>query len=240
MKKALIIITALLLFAGVNYSFNSVDEKCIRGEGKTIEKEISLDDFSYLSVTSSVNVELAQGPQNIIAIGQANVIDQLSRKVKDGYWAIDFRENICWNTNFSVKVTIPNLEGVNINGAGDVNGVSVFTGDQLDVHINGSGDVNLEVEMQKIDTKINGSGDVKLAGAAEEHSVKINGSGDVSTLDLETMNSSVSIHGSGDVRVNVQKKLAISVDGSGDVHYKGNPEVTSKIQGSGKVHSVHK
>lgn len=240
MKKALFFITALLLFAGLGYSFNFDNDRCLKGEGNTIEKEISLEDISYLSVTSSVDVELIQGPQKVIAIGQANIIDQLSKNVKAGHWTIDFEEKICWNTKFSVKVTLPKLEGVNINGAGDVRGVSVFTGDELDVFINGSGDIELEVEMQKVDTRINGSGDVKLAGSASDHSVKINGSGDVSTLNMETMNSSVSIHGSGDVWVHAEKNLAVSVEGSGDVHYKGTPEVSSKIQGSGEVHNVHK
>ncbi|NND76893.1 MAG: DUF2807 domain-containing protein [Flavobacteriales bacterium] len=237
MKKALLFLFTLLILSGIGYSF-SFSSKCIKGEGKTVEKEISLDDLSYLSVTSAVDVELSQGPQKVVAVGQANIIELLNRNVKGGHWTIDFTDKICWSTNFSVKVTLPSLEGVNINGSGDVRGNSVFSGESLDVFINGSGDVDLQVDMLQVVTKINGSGDVKLVGEAEKHSVSINGSGDVSSLDMHTMNSSVSIHGSGDVRVHAEKSLKVQVEGSGDVHYKGNPEVSSKIQGSGEIHSI--
>lgn len=240
MKKAILFLFSLLLLAGINYSFNSENEKCISGEGKTVEKEIDLDAFTYLAVTSAVDVELSQGPQKIIAVGQANIIEQLSRNVKGSHWTIEFDEKICWNNDFSVKVTLPSLEGVNINGAGDVNGHSVFAGDQLDVFINGSGDVNLEVDMKAVKTKINGSGDVHLVGLSEEHSISINGSGDVKSMELETQHSSVNIHGSGDVKVHAEKSLSVNVQGSGDVHYKGSPKVSSKVQGSGEVQSISK
>ena len=240
MKKAILFLFSLLLLAGINYSFNSENEKCITGKGKTIEKEITLDAFSYLSVTSSVDVELSQGPQKVVAVGQENIIEQLNRNVKGAHWTIEFDEKICWNNTFSVKVTLPSLEGVNINGAGDVTGHSVFSGDALDVFINGSGDVNLEVDMKAVKTKINGSGDVRLVGISKEHSISINGSGDVRSMELETQNCSVNIHGSGDVKVHAQKSLSVNVQGSGDVHYKGTPEVSSKVQGSGEVQSVAK
>ena len=53
--------------------------------------------------------------------------------------------------------------------------------------------------------------------------------------ELAAQEASVSISGSGDMRVNVASSLRYRISGSGDILYDGSPHVSGGISGSGSV-----
>ena len=65
--------------------------------------------------------------------------------------------------------------------------------------------------------EIAGSGNIKAAGTAQKSSVAIAGSGNVETGGVQAKTASVSIAGSGDVRVHASDTADISIAGSGNV-----------------------
>ena len=121
-----------------------------------------------------------------------------------------------------------------IDGSGD----SVFdkiTSNNLNLEIKGSGDIQISAVNQNTSIDIKGSGDVNISGKTQNASITIKGSGNIKAKDFKTDTAHISIMGSGDVSMHVEKDIDASIFGSGDIKYSGSPSVKSKIFGSGDV-----
>lgn len=237
MTRRLTIFLGLVFSAFIFFNFATTawGWDCEKGKGEIIERTIDLDKFHSFSISSSADVELSRGKQEVVVVGQSNIIDLLSTVVKNGKWDIDFEKNVCLSKGFTVRISIPELEKVSIDGSGNVVSKSSFSGDEMEVSINGSGDVELELDVKNLDTSINGSGDVEIAGTCSVHEVTIAGSGDVDCQDMMSNSTRVKIMGSGDCKVHASDELNVKVMGSGDVYYRGNPDIETSIMGSGDV-----
>ncbi|MEM7162650.1 MAG: head GIN domain-containing protein [Bacteroidota bacterium] len=235
MKKAVLLLA--LVFSSlflVNWGF-PWGWDCVKGKGEVIEENIKLDEFNSFSIASSANVIVNRGKQNVTIKGQKNIIDLLERDVKKGMWEIDFEESVCINKEFTVYITIPDLETVSIDGSGNISSKSGFAGEDMNFLINGSGNIEMEVDAANVRSKINGSGNIRLYGTCNDHVITIAGSGDVMCEDMRSTNTDIKIMGSGDCEVNVSEDLDATIMGSGDVRYKGEPNLNKSIMGSGDI-----
>ena len=68
--------------------------------------------------------------------------------------------------------------------------------------------------------------------------IEISGSGNVDAMNIPAGSASVSISGSGKVRVSAHDRLSVDIAGSGSVIYAGHPQVSQSIAGSGSVTSA--
>jgi len=237
MTRRLVVFLGLGFFAFLFFNFTNVPWAwdCVKGKGELVEQTIDLDTFDSFSISSSADVELTKGKQKIVVVGQSNIIDLLNKDIKNGSWEIDFNKSVCYGKNFTVKITIPEIHKVSINGSGNVSSKSNFDGEELELSINGSGDVQLNIDVKSAETTINGSGSVDVKGTCDSHDITIAGSGDVNCIEMLSKRTNIKIMGSGDCKVNASDNLDVSVMGSGDVFYEGNPELESSIMGSGEI-----
>lgn len=228
----LLAILFALVFSSCSYLSN-----CVEGEGEIVEKEIQVQNFQFLSLSNSVQVELSQGEtQQVRMKAKENLFDLLNTELVNGEWDIRFKKCIKNSDELIVFIQIPNIESISIKGSGNVKSVGKLNLDKLLLKINGSGSFNLDLQASQIATSINGSGDITLLGSAASHEIKINGSGDLDAKKLLTANTSIKTNGSGDAKILATESLDIKINGSGDVDYSGNPKtMNSKINGSGKI-----
>ena len=102
--------------------------------------------------------------------------------------------------------------------------------------LSGSGDVVLDVNTQSVSGKVSGSGDLTLRGTTNTLKASVAGSGDFHGFDLKSVNTDVSVNGSGDATVYCSGELKARVSGSGDIEYRGNPKTKdTKVSGSGSI-----
>lgn len=232
-----------MMLLGVSLFFTSnlfAQWKFIRGEGEVIKKEISIENFDAIALSISANVYLTQGStQKVVVEGQANIIDNIERKVKKGSWQIGYEKSVKNSKRVNIYITMPDLTNILLAGSGDISTQNVFKGlGDLSILVAGSGDVSIEGEAKNVEVSVAGSGDVKMDGTALSLEVNIAGSGDVDLKSVEVENAEVNIAGSGNCKVNVNGRLDVSIIGSGDVYYTGAPKVESSLAGSGSVHRM--
>ena len=232
---------ALLIALPFQFSACKLLGPCVEGEGEIIEKTIKLEDISELNIAGNTILTISQGTsQNIIIKAQENIIELLSREVKDGEWSAYFTKCIKTKKAVEIFVELPNIEGLGVQGSGSILSKGLLEVNEIEVEIAGSGEISLELKANDVDSEINGSGDVKLRGETSSIEVEINGSGDVSAEELVAKEAEVEINGSGDVRLNVTQSIDIEINGSGDVSYKGNPQqIKSDINGSGALNQLN-
>lgn len=223
-----------VLFAAV--LLNSCNVVCTEGTGPVKTDKRETGSFKEIALDLSADVTVMKGEAASITIeAQSNLIDKIKTKTRGDKLTIS--DEGCINSKERIKITVrlPELEGLEVNGSGNIIVPDTFMVKDITLEINGSGDIKGKFIAAKIESDIRGSGNLVLAGSANKHTMEILGSGDIKASDLPCNSTEVDVSGSGDVFVYSIQNLDVKINGSGTVHYKGKPSVNSSVNGSGKV-----
>jgi len=178
------------------------DDNSVKGSGDMVTEERQLDSFSAVELQGSPDVYITVGGEQKVEItADDNLIDLILTRVKRDELVIYNKTSYSTRKGIKVKITVPKLEQVNIEGSGDM-------------YITG-------VDGTEFSINIDGSGDIEVAGKVEDVEIEINGSGDVDASELIAQFADVEINGSGDVTVYADEDIRTSINGSGDVDVLG-------------------
>jgi len=206
-------------------------------QGPAVSESRDIEIATSVVLNTSGDVTIREGEPSLVVTAPTTVIDRLTSSVVDGVLVLDAERGLPGFLlgAISYELTLPSLEGLEINGSGDIDS-DVPSGSSLRLAIAGSGDFQISgIDATDVTLVILGSGDVELAGRTADFAVEISGSGDVKAEKLDSARVTVDIDGSGDVAVAASATLDVSISGSGDVVYLGRPEVTQSIAGAGSV-----
>ena len=179
-----------------------------------------LPEFNKVALQGSPNVEVQIGEQQSVEVEvDDNLVDVITTEVSDGELTISSNESYSTSSGITVRITIPQLESVQVAGSGNVTASGLA-----------------ESSFSGI---VSGSGDVVVTGTATSVTTHVTGSGDIDLSDLRAETVTAEVTGSGDIDVTASQTVAATVTGSGDITYSGHsggePTVTSTINGSGDV-----
>jgi len=238
MKIRLFLGLALMscVLSGCIIDLDDDDFGCERGGGATVLEEFLVDDFDGVDLQIGATTYLRQGPAARVRVeGYANLVDRLDLRVRNGVLEIDFDGCVRNLDDFSVFITVPDLEYLRLSASGTIFSENTLLLDDLDLELLGSGHVDLLLEAEELDVELSGSGDIRLDGIADELDLELAGSGDVRAYALDLLEADLQISGSGNTEVFVREFLRIRLFGSGDVRFRGNPDLDVEIFGSGRV-----
>ena len=137
-----------------------------------------------------------------------------------------------------VFLSVKAIDRVLLDGSGNIH-AGPWTHHALEVRISGAGNARLDhLTAARFSCDLAGSGDIFVAGAAADQRIRISGSGRYLAPDLKSQTATVSINGSGEVELWVERTLDVRIAGSGDVRYYGTAAVTQSVSGSGSVKSL--
>jgi hypothetical protein len=173
-------------------------------------EEVELQGVGNLSIQQT-------GSESLSVEAEAGVLPKIRTKVVKDRLIIGPKPNSSIHTTepISYKVTVKDLNALEVSGAGNVDGEGIST-DELTI-------------------TISGSGDVKMSGEADSQQLDISGSGNYQAEDLKSKEVRIDIGGSGSAIVNVSGQLDAEVSGIGSVEYIGDPTVNQDVSGVGRV-----
>jgi hypothetical protein len=189
-----------------------------KGSGKLETRDIATGTFDSVVLDGSVDVFVAVGGTlSVKATLDDNLFDNFEAKVEDGALHLDWKEDCRPARKSRVDISVPDLRGFTVNGAGDVD-ISGVRGGELEL-------------------RIHGAGDMTVAGKADAVEIAVSGAGDVDAADLIAKAVTVKVSGAGDANVHAVDSLHASVSGVGDIEYTGDPqEKTTRVSGVGSIH----
>ncbi len=200
-------------------------------------------DFGRILVHGSVDVEVSQGDEPELVIRGKNSDLEQHPFFTDGDTLVLGR-NQQHHSNFGnlkFKVTVANLEQLQLHGSGDVY-VKPLVVEDLYVSVDGSGDIKLfGVRGRSLILKVSGSGDIRAVTLdAEEVKLVVSGSGDLQIGELHAEWVKASLSGSGDIGVEnggTVMEMDINIVGSGAIDFEAvSARIASvNIVGSGTV-----
>jgi hypothetical protein len=231
MKTFLKIIFLLFLAVALNGC------NCTEGEGSIKTETRNLKDFNSIALDISADVTVIKGQSFKAEIETyVNLLEEIKTKIRNGD-RLEISSSGCISSDkkIKIKITLPELDGLQINGSGSIVVPDTFVVDKINMEINGSGNIKAYLVAARAESEIHGSGNIVLTGSANINNVEIMGSGNIRAENFPCNESDIEINGSGDVYSYVIKNLDVELNGSGAVHYKGKPQVNTQVNGSGRV-----
>lgn len=241
--RLILLLIVSLLFAAIAsgcivVDLNGCSKETVKGSGEVIAEERQLAEFKTIKLKGVGRVVLTQGqPHTIMIETDDNIMSLIETEIQNDQLIISQGNYNLRPTKLDFNITVAQLKGIAISGAGDVIGKSRLVSDDFAAKISGSGDMDLELDVANLETDISGSGSMTLSGQTDRHDAKITGSGKIDAFGMHTQNVSLKVSGSGNCKVNATETLHARISGSGDVIYTGHPRITSKISGSGSLES---
>lgn len=211
--------------------------------GETVDR--ALPGFTRLDISGSVDVTLAQGTTESIAL-PANLPRKarITADVRDGTLYVQAADSLRWwdlllgagGRPAPVVIHFRDLDAIATAGSVRLTAAVIKV---PALKIAGAGGTQITIDDLAADQlRVAGAGAIKaeIAGKVERQNVSISGAGDYKGARLVSQDATVNVAGAGKVLVNAQKTLKATISGAGSVEYVGDPEVTRSVSGVGSVH----
>jgi hypothetical protein len=233
---SILLITSLLLSA-CGLPFVNI----VRGSGNVVTESREVSGFNQIDLVGFGQLIITQGETESLEIeAEDNVLEQLTSDVdgdtltlgiKDPSW----RKNVIPTEPVIYRLTVIDLLGITINGAGDLD-IDALDTDSFELRINGAGNIEIDnLSTGSLLVKINGSGNIEISGSADSQDISFDGAGNYDGSDLQTSDTVVEFNGVGNATVWATETLDVTINGGGDLSYYGNPSVTQDINGAGEI-----
>jgi len=188
----------------------------IQGNGKRELQKRQVAAFTSISTNGAFTIEVTCQKEPSLEIeGDENVLDFVKTEVNSNILRLENSQNYSVSEPVRVKISLPNLEGLAVTGAG---------------HIDVKG---LKNDKFEIDT--NGAPAITVAGTTKMVDIAANGAGKVDAQNLHATRAVVDARGVAKVDLDVSDQLDVEISGPSSVTYNGNPTVNKNIHGPGKL-----
>lgn len=197
-----------------------------------------LTGFTDIVLGGEIELEITQGEVFLVEIeatadalsGLHTLVDGATLDIhlgsgSDGFFGL-------FAPDYKVRVTLPELKSLMVQGGAEVDGTNAFTGERLAVVSAGGSEVDLTVAVSSIAIETSDGSDIDLIGTAETATIHVNGGSDFSGIDFVAKDVSVEISGGSESSLTVADRLTGSVSGGSDLVYQGNP-ATTDVRSSG-------
>lgn len=195
-----------------------------------------LSDFDELEITGMFDVRITQGldysveldgPENekklykISQHGKTLTIDYISEK------KFDWKVNPLNMGKIKINITMPELESLDLKGAGDVI-FSNFSTSNLEINVLGAVDIEGEINASDVVVSLAGASELELRGEGETMEATIQGASQLKAYDFHTKKALVEANGMSSAKIFATERLEIKEGGASKVSYRGEPTMVVK------------
>lgn len=230
---------ALAGSAGLNH-LNAQDE--------IVSETLSLTGFDQVEISGAWEVELVPGQAHQVRVEvSADMQEHVSLEVQGTRLIANadlqerkrfslFGNPKSWkNYTLRIYVAAPELKGIAVSGATELQSSGVIRTDICSLDITGASDVTLEVEVDKLEMNVTGASDITLSGTAHTLEAKIKGASNLSASDMMVSKASITTKGACSTELAVEDLLEAETSGASYIGYSGNPTVQRSSSGASYV-----
>lgn len=188
-----------------------------KGSGVPVEQTRTVAPFAAIDLAGAGEVFVHVGArQNVVVTADDNVVERVGTTVQDDTLVISTRGSFEPVVPLTVDVTVPELEGATLSGAG-----------ALDVDA---------VQAETFEVRLTGVGLLVATGAVGSLDASLAGAGEARLETLVARDVVATLSGDGRLGVRATRSLQGTVRGAGAIVYVGNPRVVKRdIAGTGAI-----
>jgi hypothetical protein len=210
-KLALLLLLLPILAAGCHHGMGS-----LRGSGRRVMQKRDVPPFTSISTEGAFTIEVTcQKDVSLEVEGDDNIMDVVTAEVHNNVLRLRNTRNYSTSEPVSFKISVPNLEGLSVSGAG---------------HIEIKGMKNDKFEIDS-----SGAPSISVAGTTKVVDIDTSGAAKIDTHNLHAARAVVDSRGVSKVDLDVTDQLDVKIAGPSSVTYQGDPVVNKSISGPGKV-----
>lgn len=201
-----------LLVAGCHHGYRAE----VQGNGKRVMQKRQVPSFASISTNGAFNVEVTCKKDLSVEVeGDENILELVNTEVENNILRLSNSSNYSSTEPVKIKISVPNLEGLSVNGAGhfDIKGM----------------------DNDKFEIDSNGAPTILVSGTTKLIDIGANGAGKIDTQNLHATRGVVDTRGVAKVDLDVSDQLDVEISGPSSVTYKGNPSIKQTINGPGKL-----
>jgi hypothetical protein len=186
------------------------------GSGKKQTQKREIAAFTSIATDGAFEIEVvAQKPVSLEIEGDDNILPLITTEVSNDVLRIKSTRSYSVNDPIAVRLTVPNLEGLSVSGAGKIS-ISGVKSDKFEIDSNGAPSITVSGETKLIDIDSNG------AGRIDAHK-------------LRAAKGVVDSKGVSKIEVFADDELDVTVSGPSHVVYQGAAKVNKTVHGPGSV-----
>ena len=215
MKKlifvAILSVALLVAFSACHHG------KDVHGSGVRKTEKRELVAFKSIETTGAfeILVTCQQAPSFEIE-GDDNLLPLVRTEVRGGVLHIFNQSNYRTAKGITVRIGVPDLEGILTTGAGDIRITNV--------------------KNEKLVVSSKGAARIEASGQTKFATITSTGAGQIDANKLHADSATVTVTGAGHVNVYATRRLDATVSGVGQITYDGDPpEVNRKVSGIGSI-----
>jgi hypothetical protein len=212
--KLLLVLTVVAVMLSASGCHRMRHEVVGSGNRQTQKRDIPA--FTSITTEGAFNIEVTcQKTPSLEIEGDDNILPLISTEVSNSVLRIKNIRGYNVNNPIQLRLTVENLEGLSISGAGKIS-VSGLKNDKFEIDANGAPAITAAGETNLVD-------------------INTNGAGRIDTHELRAGRAVVDSKGVSKVEVYAADELDVTVAGPSQVVYQGNPKVNKTVHGPGSV-----
>ena len=211
-KFALLFMLLPILAAGCHHGMRAE----IKGSGKRVLEKRNVTPFTSISTEGAFTIEVTcQKDLGLEVEGDDNVLGVVTAEVSNNVLRLRSTKNYSSNEQVKFKISVPNLEGLSVQGAGHI-------------EVRGLNNEKFEIDAE-------GAPSISVSGNTKVIDIDSSGAGKIDTHSLHASRGVVDSKGVAQIDLDVADQLDVTVSGPSTVYYEGNPKINKTIHGPGRV-----
>jgi hypothetical protein len=202
-------------------------DESLSGSGQIVSETFNIRDFSKVEVSRAFQVDIMQGVAYQITVRIDDNLQQHLRVEKRGDTLIiglkPMRGYHLRRATMEAEVRMPDLTGIEISGASDVN-ISGFTShNKFDVDLSGASSLEGEITADDVSIEVSGASRVRLRGEANSLRLDASGASNIDLEDFPAVDADIELSGASEVEVVLSGTLDIDASGASRLYFGGTP-----------------
>lgn len=241
---------AILLFT-IGCDNDESSGPMVNGSGNLETQQMDYSDFTRIEIGHAFQAEITRADSFSVNITlDDNLFDHLITDVRGDTLYIGLETNFNYrNTTEKATITIPDMRGVNLQGASSGNVSGFISANSLQFEVSGASHLLLE-DVEAVDTQFNisgaskvsgalitdqcgllvsGASRVELQGSSTNASIITSGASTLSLNDFVVGKACILLSGTSNATINVTSVLNANLGGVCSLAYSGNPTLGTVI-----------
>jgi hypothetical protein len=210
------LISALIVLMSVAGCHHGMFDSGVAGSGNRQKQKRDVSSFTSISTEGAYEIDIVcQQPVGVEIEADDNILPLISMVVSNNVLHIENSRGYSVSQSVKLKISVPTLEGISIDGAGRV-------------EVSG-------LKNEKFEIDANGAPTIRVSGETKLLEIDANGAGNIDTHNLRASKAVVDSKGVSKVDVRAADQLDVTVSGPSHVTYVGDPVVNKTVNGPGSV-----
>lgn len=180
-----------------------------KGSGNLKVEDRNVSNFQKIEANGAINLEVTVQQNYAVSVEtDDNLLEFIKTEVDGDTLKIYSEGKLSMRSKVNVKISMPELERVNVNGASNA--------------------VIANVKSENFKLEANGASKIKVNGEVLGFEVDANGASRIDAEELKIQNANLNANGASNIVISAVNQLQADASGASSITYSGEPQIIEK------------